>query len=77
MYEVGKALSTTGRERGFVVGELDGTITPRAHVIRDMLDVIAEARVTDNIYGERLVKIINLISNRLLILLLLFVDGLN
>jgi hypothetical protein len=53
MYEVGTALSTSGRERGFVIGELDGKITPRAEFLRDMLQVIAEARVTDNLYGER------------------------
>ncbi len=53
MYEVGKALSTTGRERGFVIGELDGKITPRAEYLKSLLEVVAEARVTDNLFGER------------------------
>ena len=36
----------------FVIGELDGTVRPRTERLREVLETVAEVRVTDNIRGQ-------------------------
>jgi len=49
-----------GRDHGHVVfrvGEHDGTLTPRAEMIAQKLDIIDAAYATDNLWGERWAKL--------------------
>lgn len=69
MSKIGVALWTPGQvERGmekgsgkghdvFRVGEHDGTLTPRAQEIAEMLSVVDGSQVTDNLWGERWSKL--------------------
>ena len=69
MSKIGVALWTPGEvqrgmEKGtgkghdvFRVGEHDGTITPRAQELADILSVVDGALVTDNLWGERWSKL--------------------
>jgi 2-dehydropantoate 2-reductase len=36
----------------FVIGELDGRTRPRTDLLREVLETVAEVRVTDNIHGQ-------------------------
>jgi 2-dehydropantoate 2-reductase len=69
MSKIGVALWTPGQvERGmekgtgkghdvFRVGEHDGTITPRAQELAEILSVVDGSQVTDNLWGERWSKL--------------------
>ena len=45
-----------GGTGAFVVGELDGTITPRVKDLAGLLGVVTESRTTDNIWGYKWAK---------------------
>jgi 2-dehydropantoate 2-reductase len=45
-----------GGRGAFVLGELDGTLSPRTKELADLLGVVAETRVTDNVWGYKWAK---------------------
>ncbi|HEV8306128.1 MAG TPA: 2-dehydropantoate 2-reductase [Methylomirabilota bacterium] len=45
-----------GGSGAFVLGELDGSITPRAKDLAMLLSVVTETRITDNIWGYKWAK---------------------
>ena len=53
LYEPGHALRTDSSSIGFKVGELDGRDTERARTVVGLLDAVAPARLTTNLFGER------------------------
>jgi 2-dehydropantoate 2-reductase len=57
MYEPGHALRTDAGKSAFKIGEHDGTDTPRARRLAEMLSAVAPAQVTTNLWGERWSKL--------------------
>jgi 2-dehydropantoate 2-reductase len=57
MYEPGHALRTDTGELGFKIGELDGRDTPRARELVSIVDNVAGAKFTSNLFGERWSKL--------------------
>jgi 2-dehydropantoate 2-reductase len=55
---VGPGRILHGGRGAFVLGELDGRITPRVRELARMLSVVEEAPVTDNIWGYKWAKLI-------------------
>src|SRR5438046_3406564 len=53
LYEPGHALRSDTSEIGFKIGELDGRDTPRARELVGIVDHVAGARFTANLFGER------------------------
>jgi 2-dehydropantoate 2-reductase len=47
-----------GGPGAFVLGELDGRITPRVEALARMLDVVEPTRVTDNVLGYKWAKLV-------------------
>jgi 2-dehydropantoate 2-reductase len=66
MYEPGHALRTDTGKVGFKIGELDGSDTSRARELVRIIDDVAGARLTTNLFGERWSKLaINCMANPL------------
>jgi 2-dehydropantoate 2-reductase len=66
MYEPGHALRTDTQSVGFKIGELDGQETERARQLAEVLNAVAESRVTTNLFGERWSKLaVNCMANPL------------
>lgn len=57
MYEPGYALRTDAGRLGFTIGELDGRDTPRARALVEVMQAVAPARLTTNLWGERWSKL--------------------
>ena len=57
MYEPGHALRTDTATVGFKIGELDGSDTPRARELVRIVDDVAGAKLTTNLFGERWSKL--------------------
>jgi 2-dehydropantoate 2-reductase len=57
MYEPGHALRTDAGKAAFKIGEHDGTETPRARRLAEVLSAVAPAQVTTNLWGERWSKL--------------------
>ena len=57
LYEPGHALRTDTGEVGFKIGELDGRDTPRARELVHILNDVAGAKLTTNLFGERWSKL--------------------
>jgi len=57
LYEPGHAMRTDTASIGFKVGELDGRETMRARTVVELLDAVAPARLTTNLFGERWSKL--------------------
>src|SRR5262245_64595913 len=53
LYEAGHAMRTDTQSIGFKIGELDGKDTERARRIAAVMNDVAGAKVTTNLYGER------------------------
>jgi len=65
-YEPGKAIRTDTYQLGFKVGEHDGTDTARARRIAEILECIARAEVTTDLWGNRWSKLmVNCMANAL------------
>jgi 2-dehydropantoate 2-reductase len=63
-YEPGTAMRTDNNPHGFKIGELDGASTERAQELAAMINHVAKASVTTNLWGERWSKLmINCMSN--------------
>lgn len=66
LYEPGHAVRTDTGAAGFKVGELDGQDTPRARELVRILNDVAPARLTTNLWGERWSKLaVNCMANPL------------
>ncbi|HET7874539.1 MAG TPA: 2-dehydropantoate 2-reductase [Methylomirabilota bacterium] len=66
MYEPGHAIRTDRGTVGFKIGELDGRETERARELVGLLEAVAGARVTTNLWGERWSKLsVNCMANPL------------
>jgi 2-dehydropantoate 2-reductase len=66
MYEPGHAMRTDNGTIGFKIGEHDGSDTPRARELARILDDVAPAKVTTNLWGERWSKLtVNCMANPL------------
>src|SRR6185436_7490891 len=66
MYEPGHAMRTDTAEMGFKIGEHDGRDTPRARELAELMNAVAESKVTSNLFGERWSKLaINCMANPL------------
>jgi 2-dehydropantoate 2-reductase len=66
LYEAGHAMRTDTQKIGFKIGELDGAQTPRARALAELISVVAPAKVTPNLFGERWSKLsINCMANAL------------
>ena len=66
MYEPGHAMRTDSGTVGFKIGELDGRDTPRARDLVAVLDDVAPAKLTLNLWGERWSKLtVNCMANPL------------
>lgn len=64
MYEPGHAMRTDTGAIGFKIGELDGRETARARAIAHVLNDVAPAKVTTNLWGERWSKLaVNCMGN--------------
>ncbi len=57
LYEPGHAVRTDTGKVGFKVGELDGSETERARALVEVLNAVAPARLTRNLWGERWSKL--------------------
>jgi 2-dehydropantoate 2-reductase len=57
LYEPGHAMRTDTGHVGFKIGELDGRDTPRARELVRIVDDVAGARFTPNLFGERWSKL--------------------
>jgi 2-dehydropantoate 2-reductase len=57
LYEAGHALRTDEGKVGFKIGEQDGRDTPRARALAELMNHVAPARVTTNLWGERWSKL--------------------
>ncbi len=57
LWKPGCVTETRAGGIGFVVGELDGEVTPRVQEIATFLSLCRETRITDNIYRERWLKL--------------------
>ncbi|MBI1962216.1 MAG: 2-dehydropantoate 2-reductase, partial [Candidatus Rokubacteria bacterium] len=66
MYEPGHAMRTDSGAVGFKIGELDGRDTPRARDLVAVLNDVAPAKLTLNLWGERWSKLtVNCMANPL------------
>ena len=66
MYEPGHALRTDSGKLAFKVGELDGRDTQRARELVRVMNDVAPARLTTNLWGERWSKLaVNCMANPL------------
>jgi 2-dehydropantoate 2-reductase len=66
MYEPGHAMRTDTGKVGFKIGELDGSDTPRARELVRIVDDVAGATLTSNLFGERWSKLtVNCMANPL------------
>lgn len=66
LYEPGHAVRTDTGAVGFKVGELDGQDTPRARELVRILNDVAPAKLTTNLWGERWSKLaVNCMANPL------------
>jgi 2-dehydropantoate 2-reductase len=64
LYEAGHALRTDRQSIGFKIGELDGKDTERARLLAEVLNDVAGAKVTTNLFGERWSKLtVNCMAN--------------
>jgi 2-dehydropantoate 2-reductase len=57
MYEPGVAMRTDSGRLGFKIGEHDGRDTERARRVAELLNAVAGAKVTTNLWGERWSKL--------------------
>ncbi|MEX0763233.1 MAG: 2-dehydropantoate 2-reductase [Dehalococcoidia bacterium] len=63
-YEPGKVVRTDTNTHGFKIGEQDGSDTPRARELVDMINNVAETSLTTNLWGERWSKLmVNCMNN--------------
>jgi 2-dehydropantoate 2-reductase len=66
MYEPGHAMRTDTGTIGFKIGEHDGRATPRAQELVEIMNAVAETKLTENLFGERWSKLaINCMANPL------------
>ena len=66
LYEPGHAMRTDNGTIGFKVGEHDGSDSPRARELARVLNDVAPAKVTTNLWGERWSKLaVNCMANPL------------
>jgi len=66
MYEPGHAMRTDTGTVGFKIGELDGKDTERARELAKLMNDVAVAKVTTNLFGERWSKLtVNCMANPL------------
>jgi 2-dehydropantoate 2-reductase len=66
LYEPGHATRTDRAAVGFKLGELDGADTPRCRALVRLMDDVAPARLTTNLFGERWSKLtVNCMANPL------------
>jgi 2-dehydropantoate 2-reductase len=66
MYEPGHAMRTDSGTIGFKIGEHDGKDTPRAQALAKVMNDVAGAKVTTNLWGERWSKLaVNCMANPL------------
>jgi 2-dehydropantoate 2-reductase len=66
MYEPGHAIRTDSGSVGFKIGEHDGRDTPRAQALARVMNDVAGAKVTTNLWGERWSKLaVNCMANPL------------
>jgi 2-dehydropantoate 2-reductase len=66
MYEPGHAMRTDTGSIGFKIGELDGKDTERARELAKIMNDVAAAKVTTNLFGERWSKLtVNCMANPL------------
>jgi 2-dehydropantoate 2-reductase len=66
MYEPGHAMRTDTATVGFKIGEHDGQDTPRARELAALMNAVAPAQVTTNLFGERWSKLaVNCMANPL------------
>jgi 2-dehydropantoate 2-reductase len=64
MYEPGHAMRTDRTPIGFKIGELDGQDTPRANELVTIMNDVAEAHLTTNLFGDRWSKLaVNSMAN--------------
>ncbi|MDE2989320.1 MAG: 2-dehydropantoate 2-reductase [Chloroflexota bacterium] len=64
MYDPGRCIRTDTRTLGFKVGELDGSDSDRAHDIAAIVNHVAGAESTTNLWGERWGKLaVNCMAN--------------
>ncbi len=64
LYEPGHCIRTDTRSLGFKVGELDGALSARAQRIAAIINRVAGAEATDNLWGERWGKLaVNCMAN--------------
>ena len=64
LYEAGHAMRTDTQTIGFKIGELDGKDTERARRLAGLLNDVARAKVTTNLFGERWSKLtVNCMAN--------------
>ena len=66
LYEPGHAMRTDSGSVGFKIGEHDGRDTPRAQALARVMNDVAGAKVTTNLWGERWSKLaVNCMANPL------------
>jgi 2-dehydropantoate 2-reductase len=66
LYEAGHAMRTASQTIGFKIGELDGKDTERAKQLAAVMNDVAGAKVTTNLFGERWSKLtVNCMANPL------------
>ena len=66
LYEAGHAMRTDTQTVGFKIGELDGKDTERARRLAEVMNDVAGAKVTTNLFGERWSKLtVNCMANPL------------
>ncbi len=66
LYEPGHATRTDTGAIGFKIGEHDGSDSPRARALAEMLNAVAPSKVTTNLWGERWSKLaVNCMANPL------------
>src|SRR5262247_1602988 len=64
LYEAGHAMRTDTQSIGFKIGELDGRDTERARRLAGVMNDVAGAKVTTNLFGERWSKLtVNCMAN--------------
>ena len=64
LYEAGHAIRTDTQSIGFKIGELDGKDTERARRLAGVMNDVAGAKVTTNLFGERWSKLtVNCMAN--------------
>ena len=64
LYEPGHAIRTDTNPWGFKIGEQDGSDTPRARKLAEIMSTVAPSSVTTNLFGERWSKLaINAMAN--------------